>query len=183
MRRLIWGFAGRTYHIVGNLMSWLICNSILLYPWTVSSSTERLGYHLKLHLWQFCTVIVTSQRWHPPVREATWCNTNIWRSASIFPQNALRRDCNGKCIEWIDGHYLEVVVEIYTYLPRLQLDSAYHFFFICPNYNVTREGYSEALLRSHTNHDFFGKDRKWTSIPQSAGLHIKSKRFVHWVDT
>ena len=26
MRRLIWGFAGRTYHIVGNLMHWLKCN-------------------------------------------------------------------------------------------------------------------------------------------------------------
>ena len=26
MRRLIWGFAGRTYHIVGNLMSQLISN-------------------------------------------------------------------------------------------------------------------------------------------------------------
>ena len=25
MRRLIWSFAGRTYHIVGNLISWLIC--------------------------------------------------------------------------------------------------------------------------------------------------------------
>ena len=24
--------------------------------------------------------------------------------------NALRRDCNGKCIELIEGHYLEVVV-------------------------------------------------------------------------
>ena len=23
MRRLIWGFAGRTYHIVGNLMHWV----------------------------------------------------------------------------------------------------------------------------------------------------------------
>ena len=23
MRKLIWGFAGRTYHIVGNLMHWL----------------------------------------------------------------------------------------------------------------------------------------------------------------
>ena len=28
----------------------------------------------------------------------------------ILPQNALKRDCNGKCIEWIEGHYLEVVV-------------------------------------------------------------------------
>ena len=25
MRRLIWGFDSRTYHIVGNLMHWLIC--------------------------------------------------------------------------------------------------------------------------------------------------------------
>ena len=25
MRRLIWGFVGRTYHIVGNHMSWLRC--------------------------------------------------------------------------------------------------------------------------------------------------------------
>ena len=31
----------------------------------------------------------------------------------ILPQNASRRDCNGKCIEWIEGHYLEVVVEVY----------------------------------------------------------------------
>ena len=29
MRRLIWGLAGRTYHIVGNLMHWLIFRSIL----------------------------------------------------------------------------------------------------------------------------------------------------------
>ena len=28
------------------------------------------------------------------------------------PQNALRRNCNGKWIEWIEGHYLEVVVEV-----------------------------------------------------------------------
>ena len=32
----------------------------------------------------------------------------------ILPQNALRRDCNGKCIEIIEGHYLEVVVLLYT---------------------------------------------------------------------
>ena len=29
-----------------------------------------------------------------------------------LPQNALRRDFNGKCIELIEGHYLEVVVEV-----------------------------------------------------------------------
>ena len=32
--------------------------------------------------------------------------------SSILPQNALRRDFNGKCIEMIEGHYLEVVVEV-----------------------------------------------------------------------
>ena len=30
----------------------------------------------------------------------------------ILPQNALRRDCNDKYIELIEGHYLEVVVEV-----------------------------------------------------------------------
>ena len=30
----------------------------------------------------------------------------------MLPQNALRRDCNDKCIEWIKGHYLEVMVEV-----------------------------------------------------------------------
>ena len=32
--------------------------------------------------------------------------------SGILPQNALRRDFNGKCIELIEGHYLEVVVEV-----------------------------------------------------------------------
>ena len=31
----------------------------------------------------------------------------------ILPPNALRRGCNGKCIELIEGHALEVVVEVY----------------------------------------------------------------------
>ena len=34
MRRLIWGFAGRTYHIVGNLMHWLNYYSMTLRPLT-----------------------------------------------------------------------------------------------------------------------------------------------------
>ena len=36
-----------------------------------------------------------------------------WPLELILPQNALKRDCNGKCIEWIEGHYLEVVVLLY----------------------------------------------------------------------
>ena len=31
----------------------------------------------------------------------------------ILPQNALKRDFNGKCIELIEGHYVEVVVLLY----------------------------------------------------------------------
>ena len=38
-------------------------------------------------------------------------HTNIL--TSILQQNALKRDCNGKCIERIEGHYLEVVVLLY----------------------------------------------------------------------
>ena len=30
----------------------------------------------------------------------------------LLPQNALRRDCNGRCIEWIEGQYLYVVAEV-----------------------------------------------------------------------
>ena len=30
----------------------------------------------------------------------------------MLPQNALRRDCNGKCIELIEGHYLAVMAEV-----------------------------------------------------------------------
>ena len=39
----------------------------------------------------------------------------------ILPQNALRRDCNGKYIERIEGHYLEVVVEAYLVLSPIVL--------------------------------------------------------------
>ena len=35
MRRLIWGFAGRTYHIVGNFMHWLICFTFYSYQHVV----------------------------------------------------------------------------------------------------------------------------------------------------
>ena len=40
MRRLIWGFAGRTYHIVGNLMHWLIC----YYKWAGVKPKEQIGH-------------------------------------------------------------------------------------------------------------------------------------------
>ena len=33
----------------------------------------------------------------------------------ILPQNALRRDRNSKCIDLIEGHYLEVVVLLYIH--------------------------------------------------------------------
>ena len=48
---------------------------------------------------------------------------------SILPQNALRRDCNGKCIEIIEGHYLEVVVLLYLHDMRFV-----DFDFLKPHY-------------------------------------------------
>ena len=39
---------------------------------------------------------------------------------STLPPNALRRNCNGKCIELIEGHALEVVVEVYNIAVRLK---------------------------------------------------------------
>ena len=48
-----------------------------------------------------------------PSEECLWyvndCYGRVFRIC-ILPQNALKRDCNGKCIERIKGHYLEVVV-------------------------------------------------------------------------
>ena len=37
---------------------------------------------------------------------------NLVSSFSILPLNALRRDCNDKYIELIEGHYLLFVVEV-----------------------------------------------------------------------
>ena len=36
MRRLIWGFAGRTYHIFGNLMHWLILYFLYNIIWMIA---------------------------------------------------------------------------------------------------------------------------------------------------
>ena len=69
-----------------------------------------------------------------------------------------------------------------SFLSLWGFESAYHFFFICPNYNVTRERYLEALLRNHTTHEsLFGKD---TSTDVALVLKVqdyilKSKIFVH----
>ena len=64
-------------------------------------------------------------------------------------------------------------------------ESAYHFFFIGPNYNATRERYLEALLRNHTTHELlFGKDISTDEENEALFLKVqdyilKSKRFVH----
>ena len=39
----------------------------------------------------------------------------LQRFSSILPQNALKRDRNSKCIDLIEGHYLEVVVLLYLW--------------------------------------------------------------------
>ena len=38
--------------------------------------------------------------------------TKILMTNAILSHNALRRDCSGRWIEWIEGHYLEAVVEV-----------------------------------------------------------------------
>ena len=38
---------------------------------------------------------------------------SFYSDISILPQNALKRDRNSKCIDLIEGHYLEVVVLLY----------------------------------------------------------------------
>ena len=40
--------------------------------------------------------------------------TDAYCVESILPQNALRRDSSGKSTELIEGHYLEVVIEVYS---------------------------------------------------------------------
>ena len=64
-------------------------------------------------------------------------------------------------------------------------ESAYHFFFISPNYNATRERYLEALLKNPTTHELlFGKDTSTDEENEALFLKVqdyilKSKRFVH----
>ena len=64
-------------------------------------------------------------------------------------------------------------------------ERAYHFFFLCQNYNVVRERYLEALLRNHTTQELlFGKDTSTDGANEALFLKVqdyilKSKRFVH----
>ena len=52
MRRLIWGFAGRTYHIVGNLMHWLIW---LILDYTPIEDHSTILYWNQLLDRRYCT--------------------------------------------------------------------------------------------------------------------------------
>ena len=47
----------------------------------------------------------------------------------VLPQNALRRDCNGKCVAGIESHYLEVLVEVYLAGSRKIRRGSRKFFF------------------------------------------------------
>ena len=62
-----------------------------------------------------------------------------------LPPNALRRDCNGKCIELIEGHALEVVVEVYASLKQ-QIPSQLGIFIF--TFTVKRFHIYGALLHS-----------------------------------
>ena len=45
----------------------------------------------------------------------------------ILPQNALKRDSNRKCIDLIEGHYLEVVVLFYVCMYNMNIPDFSNF--------------------------------------------------------
>ena len=62
-------------------------------------------------------------------------------------------------------------------------ESAYHFFFICPKYNATRERYLEALLRNHTTHDLlFGKDTATDEENEALFLKVQDFKISRFQD-
>ena len=59
-------------------------------------------------------------------------------------------------------------------------ESAYHYFCICPNYNVTRERYLEALLRDHTTQELLlARLHQLMKILKWQDYILKSKTFVN----
>ena len=64
-------------------------------------------------------------------------DSHAFRPITILPQTALRRDCKGKCIEWIEGHYLEVVVEVY--LMKHNGVILYHLYLHVGEYRLLRK--------------------------------------------
>ena len=70
MRRLVWAFAGRTYHIVGNLMSRLIIDLCLILYCILHCLISNCLTDIILHLLNTCTTIpclpislMHSRRW------------------------------------------------------------------------------------------------------------------------
>ena len=49
IRRLIWGFAGRTYHIAGNLMPWLNYKKKLTLSWNILRCVSTVKLVLSSH--------------------------------------------------------------------------------------------------------------------------------------
>ena len=67
-----------------------------------------IGWSMVYDCRTYSFVFQQSAEWHTHVG----IETVTFATKGILPQNALMRDCNGKCIEWIMVHYLEVVVEV-----------------------------------------------------------------------
>ena len=73
--------------------------------WTPSGSTFWIrAWRISM---QACTNVSLKFWDHPHFQKR-----RVWEPLYILPQNALRRVCNGKCIVWIEGHYVEVMVEV-----------------------------------------------------------------------
>ena len=73
MRRLIWGFAGCTYHIVGNLMHWLICCPNFYVP-----SFAKVEGTILLDCLSVCSFI------HPSVHPLCILVRAIWSVSILF---------------------------------------------------------------------------------------------------
>ena len=89
-------------YVYHNRYTWYICITMMIY-----TSLHEYPYPLiqrKSIPQTSLVIILTHTRTHV-------CTHAI----DILPQNVLRRNCNGKCIEWIEGHYLAVMVEVYTW--------------------------------------------------------------------
>ena len=69
MRRLIWGIAGRTYHIVGNLMRWLIYATYNLSYHTPTLPWPQLRYTLiNICFFYYHTYPCSYSSWNGSVR-------------------------------------------------------------------------------------------------------------------
>ena len=80
----------------------------MIYEYTSTPYYRSTFLHVNRYAWYRCAPLSVATLVGGLVRVHVF-----HRAIPILPQNALRRDYNGKSIEIIEGHYLEVVVLLY----------------------------------------------------------------------